>query len=320
MYSFMEVAAFVCLACAGWLLVPRLIDAVQRLVQSGKERFGGPPASYLPLVESGRGKRRVPLSSVLLSFGKLMPPSRKSAVDAAGKPKSEQMIYTGSRVSVQEFTGLRVLAALAGCFAGFIILQEIPTLSPAVIPVVGAVGFLLPGMWLKSRIKTRERSIIRLLPEVIDLLTLCIGAGLDFLMALNKVVALPRFKREPLVEELSAAMQEIKFGKRRSEALRSMAKRLNLSELSSFVRAVVQADRMGTPIAEVLAIHSVDVRSERMVKAERMALKAPIKILFPLIFFIMPCVAIVVGGPVILQFPKQGNPFNQVQAKPALPR
>ena len=106
------------------------------------------------------------------------------------------------------------------------------------------------------------------------------------------------------------ALQEIKLGKRRAEALRALSKRLNIPELASFLRTVVQADRMGTPIAEALARHSEDLRSQRFMRAERAALQAPIKILGPLIFCIMPCVAIIVGAPIFLQFMRQ-SPFGQ---------
>jgi tight adherence protein C len=138
-----------------------------------------------------------------------------------------------------------------------------------------------------------------------------VGAGLDFLGALNKAVMLKTFRksREPLLDELSVVLQEIKLGRRRFEALKDMAKRVNLPELSSFVRTLVLADRMGTPISEVLTMHAEDVRFERYQRAERMALKAPIKILVPLIFCIMPVVAIVVAGPVLLQFIRM-NPFK----------
>jgi tight adherence protein C len=166
-------------------------------------------------------------------------------------------------------------------------------------------------VWLRARIAKRHKAVIRLLPEVIDLLSLCVGAGLDFLGGLNKILLLKWFQRQPLVEELSIVVQEIKLGKRRAEALKAMAKRINLPELSSFIRTLVQADRMGTPIEETLSIHAEDVRMQRFTRAERAALRAPIKILIPLIFCIMPCVALIVGGPVFIQFTKQ-NPFSAI--------
>jgi tight adherence protein C len=167
---------------------------------------------------------------------------------------------------------------------------------------------IMPQLWLNARLRKRHRAMLALLPEVVDLLALCMGAGLDFLSALKRVAAIKAFQRHPLMEELAGTLQEIRVGKRRSDALRAMARRVNLPELTSFVRTLVQADRMGTPLGEVLAIHSEDVRFQRFMRAERAALKAPIKILIPLIFFILPCVALVVGAPIFIQFSKQ-NPF-----------
>ena len=183
-------------------------------------------------------------------------------------------------------------------------------LHPAGLALAAAVGFVAPDVWLRARRARKQQAILRLLPEVTDLLALCIGAGLDFHGALNKVLSTKRFQGEPLIEELTTTVQEMQLGKRRGEALRTMARRLNLPEMSSFVRTIVQADRMGTPIGQVLGIHSEDVRRQRMLRAERMALKAPIKVLLPLIFCIMPCVAIIVGAPIFLQFMQQ-NPFGK---------
>ena len=189
-----------------------------------------------------------------------------------------------------------------------VIAPEFHLLNPLFFALAAMVGYFVPDLWLRRRLARRQQAILHLLPDVVDLLTLCIGAGLDFLLAINKVTSIKKFQREPLIEEISVALQEMKLGKRRMDALKAMAKRVNLPELSSFVRTIVQADRMGTPITEVLAVHAEDVRLQRIQLAERAALKAPINILFPLIFCIMPCVVIIVGGPVLLQFTNQ-KPF-----------
>lgn len=222
----------------------------------------------------------------------------------------EQLSYTGMRFSPRQVLALNVVCAAAGAAAGFLVLREFNIVTPWTLLLSAAIGWILPNLWITGRMKRRQRAIVRLLPEVIDLLSLCIGAGLDFLGALNKVVALKAFQRQPLIEELSMVLQEIKLGKRRFEALKAMAKRVNMAEVSSFTRTLVQADRMGTPIGEVLSVHSEDIRFERFQRSERAALRAPIKILLPLIFFIMPCVAIIVGGPILLQFMNQ-NPFGR---------
>lgn len=277
-------AVGVCVAAVGWALIPS---------QSTVRLPGAIAMEQL----------RNPFASLLGTAGKFLKlPGRQ------GERLKGRLLYTASRLSVEEFIGVRLFASVAAGGLALVVLKEFGTPNPLFLGLAAVVGFMIPEAWLRARIAKRQRAMTRLLPEVVDLLSLCIGAGLDFLGSLNKVVFLKQFRKEPLIEELSMALQEIKFGKRRAEALRAMAKRVNVPELSSFVRTIVQADRMGTPIAEVLTIQSEDVRIQRFMSAERAALKAPIKILIPLIFFIMPCVAIIIGAPIFIQFMRQ-NPF-----------
>ncbi len=242
------------------------------------------------------------LLSVLGLIGRIMP--HGGAIRAA---LQNQLAYVRSRLSVEGFVGLQIVCASLGGLVAWELMSRFSFNQPLVLVVAVVLGFVAPGFWLSGQVRKRQRTIIRLLPEAIDLMTLCVGAGLDFLSALNKVVTIRSFRKEPLTEELSIVLQEIKLGKRRFESLKAMSKRVNLPEVSSFIRTLVQADRMGTPIAEVLGIHSEDVRFQRFQRAEREALKAPVKILLPLIFFIMPCVALIVGAPILLEFMKHGS-------------
>ena len=165
---------------------------------------------------------------------------------------------------------------------------------------IARAGFVISDLILRSYIKARQDAIARDLPEVVDLLNLCVNAGADFMGAMQRVVR--EFRPCPIVQELSTVMHEMRMGKRRRDALRGFSKRIPISDVSSFVRTLVQADRMGTPIAEVLAVHAEDVRFQRWTRAERAALKAPIKILAPLVLCILPCVAIIVAAPIFIQF------------------
>jgi tight adherence protein C len=107
-----------------------------------------------------------------------------------------------------------------------------------------------------------------------------------------------------MIEELSVVLEEIKWGKPRAQALRDMSKRVNVTEVSSFVHLLIQAERMGTPVSEAFGIISEDTRAQRFREGERFAMKAPLKILIPLIFFILPVIGIIVAGPVLLTFMK----------------
>lgn len=169
-----------------------------------------------------------------------------------------------------------------------------------------AVSYLGSDIWLKQHTRRRQKMIVKVLPDAIDLLTLCVNSGLDFGLAVQWIV--DKSKHSPLIEELSLFLMEIKVGKTRRQALQDMANRVRLPEMNSFVRTLVQAERLGTPVESALEILSEEVREFRFRRGERMALMAPIKMLFPLIFFIMPVVGIIVGGPIMIQFMKGGIP------------
>lgn len=286
-------------ACAVWAFIPSSSVPLPAVL------FAAPTAAFgrLSITTESHGGRL--WSFCLTLLGKLVPRLGRQRGELR-----EHLVYTGIRLTDDELAGLNVLSMVGCAFVFFTIAREFGQVQPVSIAFAGAMGFVLPTLWMQARVRGRQRAVVKLLPEVIDLLALCIGAGLDFLGSLNKVVLLKGFKKEPLIEELSLVMQEIKLGKRRFEALKAMARRVNVPEVSSFMRTLVQADRMGTPIGEVLVIHSEDIRFQRFTQAERAALKAPIKILIPLIFCIMPCVAIIVGAPIFLQFMQQ-SPFGK---------
>ncbi len=172
--------------------------------------------------------------------------------------------------------------------------------------VAAGVGFILPDFYLRSRINKRRGEIIKQLPDILDIFFLVVSAGLDFMTALKWI--LERSKPSPLISEFSAVLREINVGKSREQALKDMARRLDIPEMSSVVRTVVQGERMGTPMAEIIKLLSDDIRRQRFERGQRIALKAPIKILFPLICFIMPVVGIIIGGPILLQFMQGGMP------------
>jgi len=171
------------------------------------------------------------------------------------------------------------------------------------------LGFYLPEFWLRMQIQKVKNSIIRYLPDTIDLLSLCVNAGLDFLLALKWVVE----KSTPsvLILELQQVMQEVHVGKPRRDALTDFANKYQIPDLSTFTRALVQADRMGTSVADALNIISEDMRISRFRRGEQTALKAPLKMLIPLLFCIFPVVGILVAGPVLLQF-MEGNTMSKL--------
>jgi tight adherence protein C len=161
-----------------------------------------------------------------------------------------------------------------------------------VVPAAVALGASYPLLWLRDKAKARAQAIVRALPYNLDLLTLSVEAGLDFAAAIGKVVE--KGRKGPLADELSLLLRELKLGKTREEALRNLAARAGIASVSSLVSALVQADRMGTPLGKVL-------RVERTQRAEKLANEAPVKMLFPLVCFIFPTVFLMLFGPIAYQ-------------------
>ncbi len=217
-----------------------------------------------------------------------------------GKIKN-RLAAAHSTMSPQEFINLKIILLIVVVAAAFFLL---PKVDPLILAGAALIAFFIPNFMLKKMIAKRKDAIGRLLPETVDLLGLCVEAGLDFTTACKWIIE--KVPTNPLIEELAFVLEEIKWGKSRTQALRDMSRRLNVPEVSSFVQTLVQSERMGTPVAEAFAILSEDTRLQRFHRGERIAMAAPIKILIPLIFCILPVIGIVIGGPIFLQF-MEGN-------------
>jgi tight adherence protein C len=163
--------------------------------------------------------------------------------------------------------------------------------------VFGGIGFLIPEFWLGGRIKARQKLILRMIPDTLDLLTISVRAGLGFDAALAKVVEkLPG----PLTDEFRRALAEVRVGKARRDALRDMIPRTSVQPLSNFIGAIIQAETLGVSISKVLQVQSEQLRIERRQRAEEQAARAPIKMLFPLVGCIFPSLFIVILGPALI--------------------
>ena len=209
------------------------------------------------------------------------------------------------RFTPQEFINAKLLLMIALVIGAPIALSKS---EPIIFIIALVLGYILPEIWLTKRVSQRKNYIVKVLPETIDLLSLCVDAGLDFVASIEWLIK-KGVSTNPMLEELVFVMEEIQWGKPRSQALKDMAKRLNLPDVNSFIQTLVQAERMGTPVAEAFAVLSEDARLQRFHRGERFAMRAPIKILLPLIFCILPVIAIIIGGPIFLQF-SQGKMFQ----------
>jgi tight adherence protein C len=200
--------------------------------------------------------------------------------------------------------GVKILVGIA---TGVLIFLILGPLAAGIVPgiflgLVGlGIGYLLPEFWLGRRISARQRLIVRMIPDTLDLLTISVRAGLGFDAALAKVVEkLPG----PLSDEFRRALAEVRVGKARRDALRDMIPRTNVQSLSNFIGAIIQAEQLGVSISKVLQIQSEQLRIERRQHAEELAARAPIKMLFPLVGCIFPSLFIVILGPAIISIVK----------------
>ncbi len=201
--------------------------------------------------------------------------------------------------SALEFTGLRLMCAAicGGLFLGLMIATHESLRNKVLVTAMaGILGYFLPIIWLMLKIRSRQARILRALPDALDLLTISVEAGLGFDAAMSRVA--DKWANE-LTEAFTRVLVEIQMGTLRREALRSMADRVEVPELTSFVAAIIQADQLGVSLARVLRIQSEQMRIRRRQRAEELAHQAPIKMMFPLVFLIFPALFIVLLGPAL---------------------
>jgi tight adherence protein C len=226
--------------------------------------------------------------------------SARKKLEMAGNPMQMDPAF---------FLAMRsVLAVVFGglLFAVFAMTKRNWAQGLAVSALFMAIGFYFPDLWLTSRIRRRQKGIFRAMPDALDLLTICVEAGLGFDAAMAKVHE--KWDND-LALELGRVIQEIRLGKLRRDALRDMADRLGVAELTSFVAAVIQSEQLGVSMAKVLRIQSDQMRVRRRQMAEEEAHKAPIKMVFPIALLIFPSILIILLGPaamLLLRSPMAG--------------
>lgn len=162
--------------------------------------------------------------------------------------------------------------------------------------VGGGLGYMLPGMWLGQQIKKRKKNITKALPDALDLLTISVEAGLGFDVALKRVTE--KWDDE-LSREFKRALADVQLGRSRREALRDMSDRTGVEDVQTFISAIIQADQLGVSMSKILRLQSDQMRTRRRQRAEEEAQKAPIKMLFPMVFLIFPALFVVILGPAV---------------------
>ena len=209
-------------------------------------------------------------------------------------------------LNVEEFIGLQILWGfmfpLLMLISNFALDLGIPTMA---LFLIIPLGFYAPILHANREARFRENSVRADLPFFADLLALSTEAGLDFISAIQRIVE--KAEESVLAEELGVVLKDIKLGSSRADALRGMALRLDINEITSFTAVLIDADATGASIAQVLKDQSVQIRLERFVRAEKAGAQASQTMLIPMMLFILPAVFLVVFGPIVLQFIYGGN-------------
>ena len=228
-------------------------------------------------------------------------------IQKTGPQYSHRLLIANLRdeISAEEFIAFKFCMTIVIPVLFFYILGAMGyAFQPPMIPIMMVLGFLAPDFWLREITSKRRKEILKALPYTLDLLTLSVEAGMDFVAAIQRLTQ--RTKQNAMVDEFEQMLKEIRLGTSRSDALRNMSLRLEIEEVSSFTTLLIQADQLGSSIGDVLRAQSDQLRSKRFQNAEAAGARASQLILFPLIFCIFPAVFIVVLGPTILNMLSQG--------------
>lgn len=220
---------------------------------------------------------------------------------------TKMLVAAGYRKeSVYVFFGAKILLTCALPFAYLLFYSMVKgaapnTLSFLIALMLAILGYLLPSYWLYHQYNERQLQIFHTLPDVLDLITVCVGAGLSMDAALIKVTETPQFANNPLAREIKTATMETRAGKPRIESLKDMAERTMVDDVKSFVTMLAQTERFGTSLSQALGVHSETLRTKRKQYAEEAAAKTTIKMIFPLVFFVFPALMVVILGPAFVQ-------------------
>lgn len=248
-------------------------------------------------------KHKQKLERALTDLGKLLPSSEKKV-----SKKVRMMLRAGFRspeaVKIQQ--GLEL--ALPVAFIILMYMSGIYRLNPLfMFAFAGLAGFLLPDMWLSWRVSHRQRRIVIALPDALDLLVVCVEAGMGLDQALFRVAQELRISYPELSDELQLVNLEMRVGRSRIDSLRELAVRTGVEDVKSFVTMLIQTDRFGTDLAQSLRIHSDNLRTKRRQRAEEAAAKTTVKMIPALVFLIFPAMFAVLLGPAVISIIRQFN-------------
>ena len=244
------------------------------------------------------------ITRVLIRLGEMAKPKseeeysglRQNLVTAGFRAEHAPLLVIGSKLFLAAF-GIVLVSMVPAALWGF------PSDQKLIIGYVFAacIGYLLPTIWLKLAVRSRQDKIRKSVPDALDLLVTCVEAGLGLDQAIGKVSTDIGHSHPELCDELMLLTLDLRAGMGREEALRRLATRTGLEDVRTLVAVLIQTDRFGTSVAQALRVHAEAMRVKRQLRAEAMAAKLPVKMLFPLIFFILPSLFVVMLGPGVVR-------------------
>ncbi len=281
-------------ATAAWLLIP---DRFRRRVAELQVEIEPVSASAdHPWVERLVSLTRPLARYSLPAEGWENSPIKIKFINAGWRGKSTPFIFFGAKTLLAI-----VLPLLALLLSGEAMFSSGPQMTLLFMLCAAFAGYYLPNVALNRKISERQREIFENFPDALDLLTICVEAGLGLDAALSKVAAEIHMKSEILGQELQLVLVELRAGFSKERALRNLSLRTGVEDIDMLVAMLIQSDRFGPSMGDSLRIHSENLRTKRRQRAEEAAAKIALKLLFPLIFFIFPTLMIVLIGPAILR-------------------
>ena len=288
-----------------WLIgiVPGIAVALLFFILTPEEGIDDGPGGY---GSSNDGKKKSLFlklfGGIIYSFGQVI---STLPIEKNRKVLEKKLTQAGrpGNLSANEFHAARIVGILLAAAAGFFIDSEV-RLYPICTICLGALGLIYPDIWLSGLINKRRRRIFRDLPDTLDLLRLAVDAGMDLSSAMKVVVE--KGRKGPLLDELEKVERDISLGRTRADAFRSFSERIAMSEINSFVLALIQADSLGASVGPVLKIQGDTSRTKRWQLAEALVNKMPMKMLAPLVVFIFPASFIILFTPLLIQWMQSG--------------
>jgi tight adherence protein C len=282
---FAFIVIFLLIASAGLILFYREA-MLQRIAAVTSER--GKPKGFVGTIQ----QTGVSLTSVVEQFEKVMP---KTQADIS--VVQQRLIRAGYRKesAMRLFYGAKILTPIVLC--ALLLITGIGRFSFFMYILAIGLGYLGPDFWLSKKISSRQARIRRSLPDVLDLLVICVEAGLSLDQGTHRAAHELRLTHPDISDELSVVALEQTAGRPRADAWRNFAERTNVDSVRNLVSVLVQSEKFGTSIARTLRIHSDTLRTQRRQKVEEQAAKTTVKLVFPLVFFIFPSIFLVTLGP-----------------------